>query len=118
MSSKLATFLFWLPRAAGVGATLFLALFALDAFDGRPPGEVLPDFVIHLLPAVVCGAVVALAWRHPWVGAAAFGLLAFGYALSVPSRPDWIVIISGPLAVVALLFAISPKRRSPVAIRS
>jgi CHASE2 domain-containing sensor protein len=99
-----------MPRAAGIGATLLLGLFALDAFDGRSLGQVLPDFAIHLLPAMVCGTVVALAWRRPWIGATVFGLLAAGYALSVPSRPDWIAVISGPLAAVALLFAISPRR--------
>ncbi len=111
MSRKMASLLFWAPRLLGVGVTLFLALFALEAFEGRPFFQALPGFAMHLLPAAACGAVVALAWRYPWAGAAVFGLLAVGYALSVPTHPDWIAIISGPLAATALLFAISPRRR-------
>ena len=114
MSPRLTSTLFWVPRIVGIGITLFLGLFALDAFDGRPLGNAVPDFAIHLLPAAVCGVVVALAWRFPWVGAAAFALLAISYAVSVPSRPDWVVVVAGPLALMAVLFAISPQRR-PVA---
>ena len=111
MSTKVESLLFWAPRVIGIGATLFLALFALDAFDGRPLSAVLPDFAMHLVPAAVCSVVVALAWRYPWVGAATLGALAVGYALSVPTHPDWIAVISGPLALTALMFAISPPRR-------
>jgi hypothetical protein len=86
---------------------LFLALFALDAFDGRPVWQALPAFAVHLAPAAVVGAVVAAAWRHPWVGAAGFATLAIAYAAWAASRLDWILVISGPLALVAVLFALS-----------
>jgi hypothetical protein len=85
----------------------FTGLFALDAFNGGPVLEMLVGFVIHLIPAAIVGLVVAVAWRYPWVGAIGFGALAIGYAAMVPSRPDWILAISGPLAVLAVLFAIS-----------
>ena len=104
MSSKVSSFLFWAPRMAGIAATLLLSLFAFDALDGRPVREVAADLAIHLVPAALCGAAVALAWWLPRVGAALFGLLAIGYALSVPSRPDWI----------AVMCVWSPARRSLV----
>jgi hypothetical protein len=111
MSPRLLRLLIWAPRLAGVLVTLFVAMFALDAFDGGPLTQTLPAFVIHLIPAAIVGLVVAVAWRHPWVGAAGFGALAVAYAVSVPSRPDWILAISGPLAVTSVLFAVSARRR-------
>ena len=110
MSPRVGTLITWAPRLFGVALTLFLGLFALDAFDGRPLTETIPAFAIHLLPAGVIFVVVAAAWRHPWVGAAGFAVLAAAYAAMVPSHPDWILIISGPLAVTAGLFAASALR--------
>ncbi len=107
MSPRFQSFLIWAPRIAGVAVTLFVAMFALDAFDGGPLSETLPAFLIHLIPAAIVGVVVAAAWRHPWVGAAGFGALAVAYAAAVPGRPDWILAISGPLLVTAVLFALS-----------
>lgn len=110
MSPRAGSFLYWAPRVAGIGATVFFAAFALDAFDGGSVHDVVPSFAVHLAPAALCAAGVLLAWRHPAVGAFLFALLAVGYAFSVPSRPDWIAAISGPLVLIALLFAISPRR--------
>jgi hypothetical protein len=107
MSPRIHVLLVRAPRLAGVAVTLFLALFALDAFDGRPLTEAIPAFVVHLAPAAIVAAVVAAAWRHPWVGAAGFAALAAAYAAWLPQRPDWILVISGPLAVTAVLFGVS-----------
>jgi hypothetical protein len=102
-----ATLLLWTPRIAGIAVSLFLALFALDAFDGKPFFNALPAFLIHLMPAFLVLAVVALAWRFPLVGAAAFMGLAVTYALMVRGRPDWTAVIGGPLLVVGILFLLS-----------
>ena len=116
MSPHVRSFITWGPRVAGVLVIGFVALFALDAFDGRPIAQVLPDFAMHLLPAAVVAVVVAVAWRFPWVGALGFAGLAVGYAAMVPTRPDWILVISGPLAVMAVLFALAAlARRGPQA---
>ena len=115
MSPYVRTFVIWGPRVIGLAATLFMGLFALDAFDGRPLSDALPDFVIHLLPAAIVGLAVLIAWRYPLAGAIGFGGLAIGYALIVQNRPDWILSISVPLALVAVMFAISAAigRNSP-----
>jgi hypothetical protein len=84
-----------------------MALFALDAFDGGPLLEVLLNVGVHLIPAAIVLLVVMIAWRYPWAGAIGFGALAIGYGAMVPDRLDWILSIGGPLALVAVLFAIN-----------
>ena len=107
MPSRVHTLVTWVPRVLGIAVTLFVAMFALDAFDGGPLSETVPAFAIHLIPAAMVGLVVAGAWRHPWIGAVGFAALAGAYAMSVPERPDWILAISGPLGLTAALFALS-----------
>lgn len=97
----------WAPRLAGIALALFLSLFALDAFEGKSFAEGVPAFLIHLAPAMLVFATVAIAWRYPLVGAVAFLACAVGYAAMVRGRLDWIAVISGPLAVVAILFFLS-----------
>ena len=107
MSPQVRSFVIWAPRVAGIGVSLFAALFALDAFDGSPLSQALVGFVIHLAPAAVVALVVAVGWRFPWLGAAGFAALATAYAASVQTRLDWILAISGPLVATAVLFAVS-----------
>ncbi len=109
MSHSLRSLVVWAPRVLGVLVSGFLALFALDAFDGRPILEVLPGFAIHLIPAALVALVVAIGWRFPWVGAASCVGLAVFYAAKVPSRPAWILVISGPLLLTAVLFALGAR---------
>ena len=95
----------------GLALAGFLGLFALDAFaPGKPVGTAVIDFLIHLLPAAVVCVVVALAWHRAWIGAIAFAALALAYAFMVPSHPDWILVISGPLLLAAILFFWSWRR--------
>jgi hypothetical protein len=113
MSKTFDTFLLWAPRIAGLGVALFLAVFALDAFDGRGFAA-LPAFLIHLAPSLFVLAAVAVAWRFPLAGAGAFVGIALTYAASVHWRPDWIAVIGGPLVVVAALFAVSWRYRAAI----
>ena len=112
MTKTGAAVLLWAPRILGIGIVLFLSLFALDAFDGRPFLTALPGFLIHLAPAFLVLAAVALAWRFPLIGAVAFTGLALVYAITVRWRLGWIAVIDGPLVVVALLFVLSWHYRS------
>lgn len=107
MTEGLKRVLVWLPRLLGIAVAVFLGMFALDAFgSGEPLASALGDFAIHLLPAGTVLAVVAIAWRYPWVGAIAFVGLAVAYAAAV-RRLDWIAAISAPLLFVGLLFLVS-----------
>jgi hypothetical protein len=108
MKTSLADLLRWAPRILGIAASLFLALFALDAFSGDTP--FLPafgDFVVHLLPAALVLTAVVIAWRRAWIGAIVFVALAVAYGFMAQARPDWILAISGPLFAVGLLFFFS-----------
>jgi hypothetical protein len=114
MTTTSVRWLVWIPRVLGILAGLFLGLFALDAFsEGKPLADALPDFIIHLVPGAVLFAVVALAWRWPWLGAVAFLGLALAYATFNMGRPDWILTISGPLAIVGALFFWSWRHHAP-----
>jgi len=115
MPSQPHTFVTWAPRVLGIAVTFFVAMFALDAFDGGPLSKTVPAFAIHLIPAAIVGLVAAGAWRHPWIGAAGFAALAGAYAMSVPERPDWILAISGPLGLTAALFVLSALATTPSA---
>lgn len=109
----------WAPRLLAVAFSLFLGIFALDAFSGAVafPRSLL-DFAIHLIPSAVLLAVVAAAWRREWIGAAAFLILALAYAAVAGTHPSWIATIAGPMVVVAVLYAWSwTRRRTAVARR-
>ena len=113
MSEMSDRLLLWGPRVLGVLIGVFLGLFALDAFSpSKPILQALPDFFIHLIPAMTVMAVVIVSWRREWIGGLAFIAIAIMYGLSVGSRHvDWVLLISGPLLTVGALFFWSWHRR-------
>jgi CHASE2 domain-containing sensor protein len=103
--------LLWSPRILGIAVSVFMSLFALDAFErGKPLASVLTDFAMHLVPAAVVLAIVALSWRRPWIGGVAFVLLGAAYGPTVCFRLDWTLPISGPLLTAGILFLWSWRR--------
>lgn len=102
---SLTHFLLWSARILGIAVSLFLGLFALDAFTaGSSFDRALVDFAVHLLPAAIVMAIVIMAWERPWAGGLSFIAIAVAYGLTTRSRPDWILAISGPLLAVGVLF--------------
>lgn len=97
----------WAPRVAGILVAAFLALFAIDAFDGRRFADAAPAFAMHLVPSAIVLAIVAFSWRLQWIGGAALIGLAILYGVMARGRLDWIAVISGPLLLVGLLFLLS-----------
>jgi hypothetical protein len=106
MAATSSRLLLWAPRILGTLVSAFIGLFALDAFGGaRSFFEALPDFLIHLIPAVVLLALVGMSWRWEWIGGLTFIGLGVAYALTTAAgRPDWVIVISGPLLVVGALY--------------
>lgn len=103
-----------MPRVLAVAFGVFLSLFALDSFSGQANlGTKLTQFAVHLIPAMVYGLVLVLAWRWEWVGAVVFAAFAVGYIAAMGrSRLDWNLAIAGPLFLLAALFLIGWLRRS------
>lgn len=111
MSLSSTALLTWAPRILALTFAAFLALFALDVFEeGRGPLEVAAGLFIHLLPTtfLVLG-ILALAWRHAWVGAVAFLLLGVAYVVWSWGRMHWTahLAIAGPATLIGLLFLAS-----------
>jgi len=106
MTTTSGRLLVWSPRILGTLVSLFIGMFALDAFSGGKPFlQALPDLLIHLSPAVVLLTIVGASFRWAWIGAVAFIGLAVVYALTMSKgRLDWMLTISGPLLVVGALF--------------
>ena len=108
MKSSAALWL-WTPRIAGIAMSLFLAIFALDAFDGMRGLEAWRAFAIHLIPTLLVLAAVAIAWRVPLFGGLVCAGLAILYASRVNWRLNWILLIAGPLLIIAALFVLSAR---------
>lgn len=106
MAMTSARLLLWSPRILGILVSLFIGIFALDAFgEGKPFFQALLDFGIHLIPAFVLLALVVASFRWEWIGGVAFIGLAIVYAMTMSrGRLDWMLLISGPLAIVGTLF--------------
>jgi hypothetical protein len=112
MTTTSAGVLPWAPRVLGILVGILLSLFALDAFDdGKPFVQAFLDFVIHLAPATLVLVIVAVSWQREWIGGTAFVALAVAYATIVANRLEWILVISGPLFIVGLLFLWSWRHR-------
>jgi len=99
----------WLPRILSIAFVLFLSLFALDVFGEYSGWQAVLGFLIHLLPSFVLLAVILIAWKYDLVGAIAFLASAAFYVFMVGlDRPwSWYAGISGPAAVVGILFLLS-----------
>jgi hypothetical protein len=104
----------WTPRVLTILFTCFISLFALDVFeDGRPWTEILAALLIHLIPAYLLILVLVLAWRRPWIGAAACTVLASVYAAWAWRHLTWILFIALPLLGIAALFWLSWRVQRP-----
>jgi hypothetical protein len=102
----------WAPRIVGLGLATFLSLFALDVFaDGRGLISTTVAFAMGLVPALIVLATVVVGWKHEAFASAVFAGLTVFYALSARDHPSWILIVSGPLAIVGALFFASWRLR-------
>jgi hypothetical protein len=112
--------LFWAPRALSIAFIAFLGLFALDVFgQGQGFWKTLLGLTMHLIPNFVLIAVLVLAWRWEWIGAALYAAAGTLYVIMAMSRPlppaiklSWILTIAGPAFVVAALWLISWLKRA------
>ena len=109
----------WLPRLLCIGAILFISMFALDAFEpGKPFGQQLLDFMMHLIPTYILLLLLWVAWKKPFLGGILFAIIGivtspFVYNLnynrthSVMTSLSIILMITVPFIVVGVLFLVS-----------
>jgi uncharacterized membrane protein YccC len=104
MTTSARRLLLWGPRFLGILVGVFLSLFALDALD-----EGIPALLLHVAPAAAILLVVAAAWRWEWLGGTVFVGLAVVYGVMAlrSGHMDWVLIVSGPLLIVGVLFLLS-----------
>jgi len=107
---RLAKWIYWSPRLAGVTIILFVSLFALDVFsEGYTPLEMLIGFIMHMLPSFALAIVLALAWRWEWIGAVTFLGAAVFFLRFAWGDPEGLtgifLLFSGPMLMIAVLFA-------------
>ena len=104
MTMSARRLLLWSPRVLGILVGVFLGLFALDAV-----GEGIPALLLHMVPPAGVLLLVAASWRWEWLGGTAFVVLAAVYGVLAWRRDhlDWLLIVSGPLLIVGLLFLLS-----------
>lgn len=100
--------LYWSPRVLSLAFVGFLSLFALDVFcEARPFWQTLLALGIHLIPSAVLLGVIALAWRWEWIGTLLFAAAGVAYWAAAARHPSWVLVISGPMFLVALLYLLN-----------
>lgn len=108
VDARLAKIIHYVPRVAGALLAGFVSLFALDVFDGPESGLTKAlAFLLHASPAIGLAILVAVSWRRPRVGFIAFLIAAsafLGFLLSNPTQFGIVLLFSGPLLIIALLF--------------
>jgi hypothetical protein len=116
--------LWWLPRLFTTAVVLFIGSFSADAIEsGTAPGVALLHLFMHLLPAILLAALLAIAWRWEKIGGIAFitlglALAPFVYLLN-HQRNNFtaaqsiivVAIINLPVIVSGLLFLASAGRQ-------
>ncbi|HTV83437.1 MAG TPA: hypothetical protein VME18_12360 [Acidobacteriaceae bacterium] len=64
MTHSAARLLYWSPRIITMAFALFVGLFALESFqEVHGAGRLALAFAIHLVPAYIVAAVLAVAWK-------------------------------------------------------
>jgi hypothetical protein len=107
MKTSLKIF-YWTPRILGILMTLFIGMFALDAFDPRLAVlRQVVNFLIQLIPAYIALVTVIIAWKWDLAGCLVYLLLSLFYASWAFHHPLWILGISVPLMALSILFFVS-----------
>ncbi|MFM6926295.1 MAG: hypothetical protein ACKOU7_12390 [Ferruginibacter sp.] len=109
----------WIARIISIAFAIFISIFAMDVFsEGYGVGNTLLALLIHLVPTGIIILVLALSWHHEWVGAIIFTILAIAYLIAGWGKSHWsaIVLISGPLFILGILFFISWREKNTCGI--
>ena len=108
----------WVPRALALALALFLAIFALDVFEGgASAGEVAAALFMHLIPSLLILAVLAVAWRRERAGAFLYLVLAGAALWFFAGNGAGQAITVVPLFALSALFLWSAHHHDPAHAR-
>lgn len=118
--------LYWTPRVLSIAFIGFLSLFALDVFNETSGfWKTILALAMHLIPSIVLIAVLVLAWKWEWIGAAIYAAAGVLYIAMVWDRPapdhiklSWVLTISGPAFLIAVLFLANWLKRGALHSRT
>lgn len=102
-------FVYWPPRIASIIFIAFLAIFALDVFEGESSiFEKMIGLFIHLLPNFILLVILIIAWKNEKIGGILFVLLSvvFTYFFKTYTNPHSFIFVSLPVFVIGILFFI------------
>jgi len=117
--TKFTKLLHWSPRIICILAILFISLFALDAFDpSLPLGKQIIAFLEHLIPSIILGIFLIIAWKWELIGGILFLLIGIilspivfihNYKMnhSIALSAIIILCITIPFVLVGILFIIN-----------
>ncbi|MEK7729682.1 MAG: hypothetical protein AAB354_14850 [candidate division KSB1 bacterium] len=112
--------MYWAPRILCIAFAAFLCIFALDVFS-MPVGfwQKALALMMHLIPTGMVLVALAVVWRHEWIGAVVFPLLAVLHLVTKWGQLDWsgYVMIEGPLLLVGILFWFNWRQRTMLSPR-
>lgn len=99
----------WTPRILTICFAIFLSLFATDVLsENLGFWQAVADLAMHLIPVGIVLAILAMAWRWEWVGAALFAAAAMIYSMwALPRHWDWVAMIALPPLVIAGLYLLA-----------
>ena len=127
MSEPARRMLYWTPRVLCIAYALFLTVFSLDVFnEGHGFWQTLLALAIHNIPSMLIVVILVVAWRREWIGTLIFAALGLSYViwtmqhrnLSAAVKLNWILVIAGPVFVIAALFLVNWLKRAQLHART
>src|SRR3989344_3123701 len=111
--------LYWAPRVLSILFILFLTMFSFDVFEpGLKWWEMAIGFLMHNIPVLVLTIALVISWRREIVGAVVFFVAGLLYIALILTNKHfemvmltWILFISGPAFIVAVLFLINWNKK-------
>ncbi len=107
MSLSVIKFIGWVARIFALLFTIFIALFATEAFNRHQAWQlILLAFFMQLIPAFLVLVATLVAWYKPNIGGWLFVFAGFAYTIWAWQRFPMITFcfISVPLMVIGILF--------------
>lgn len=127
MSELTRRMLYWTPRGLCIAYALFLAVFSLDVFSEHLGfWQTLSALAIHNIPSALIVVILVVAWRREWIGTVLFAAAGLSYViwtmqhrnLSGEVKLNWILIIAGPVFLIAALFLVNWLKRAALHART